>query len=176
VVILDSAAAPEFAFLGLDRLSPVEKRFEGVEEDAFREKMLLLDAKWRSSYARYAVLKGAALREGGCVMALEEGWEPEPEGERMWIGVAWPKTGGIVVSVFDTTIFGFDRDADGFVPGNVARLALCANMDDKAAVFGERFRGRWFAGVEEYKGDGFIELRRWMKAGEKEGGDVRTYV
>ncbi|KAF2181880.1 hypothetical protein K469DRAFT_713481 [Zopfia rhizophila CBS 207.26] len=168
VIILEGAAAPDFDFLGIDRIHPPEKRHENPdEEDEFCKNLLLLGAKWLDSYARLALLKGAELDEGACIDALEEGQAPEPSlRERYWICVAWPSNGGLVVSEFDTTLWGFGRDADDFVPEDVARLRLCRNMDEKAAMLKERFRGKTFIDVEQYRGNAFINCWVWKEAGE----------
>jgi len=63
------------------------KRYESPDdEDAFCEQILLLGAKWWSSYARFSLLKGAELHEEDCILLLEEGEEPEPEAKREIVG------------------------------------------------------------------------------------------
>ena len=102
--------------------------------------MLLLGAKWWDSYARFSLLKGADLLDDDCISALEEGQEPEPSlKERYWVSVAWPSSGGLVVSEFDTNLWGMDRDTENLVPEDVARLRLCRSMDEKAAMLREWF-------------------------------------
>ena len=168
VIILDNATAPDFEYLGLDRLHPVMKRYEKPDdEDAFCEQILLLGAKWWSSYARYSLLKGAELHEEDSILLLEEGEEPEPElKERLWVRVAWPSSGGLVVSEFDTTLYGYDPDSDNFVPDDENRLRLCRDMDEKAAVLKEKFEAKTFASVEECQGNAFINLQNWREAGK----------
>jgi hypothetical protein len=152
------AEAPGLDFPGINRMHPPEKRHENPdEEDKFCKKMLLLGVKWWDSYARFSLLKGADLLDGDCISALEEGQEPEPPPkERYWVSVAWPSSGGLVVSEFDTNLWGMDRDAENLVPEDVARLRLCRSMDEKAAMLRERFQGKTFTDVEEYQGNAFI--------------------
>jgi hypothetical protein len=170
VIIIDNATAPDFDYLGLDRLHPIMERHQDPDdEDALCEKMLLLGAKWWSSNARFSLLKGAELDDEDCIRRLdtplEEDGEPEPElKERLWVRVAWLSNGGLVVSVFDTTLYGYDPHSDNFVPGDENRLRLCRDMNEKAIVLMEGFEGKAFASVEECQGDAFINLHNWREA------------
>lgn len=168
VIVLERAESPDFNFLGLDRIYPPEKRHENPDgEDEFCKKLLLLGAKWWDSISRYSLLKGADEGEADCIVALEEGPEPEPSlRERYWVCVAWPSSGGLVVSEFQTTVGPLGVNDDNFVPEDVARLRLCRNMDERAAMLKERFHGETFANVKEYQGNAFIGSWSWKEDGE----------
>ncbi|KAF2869045.1 hypothetical protein BDV95DRAFT_596716 [Massariosphaeria phaeospora] len=183
VIVLDHASIPDFEFLGLDRLAPLETRGgddddDTAAEDAFCKEMLRLGARWYEDLARYWFLKSVG-GEGGeesdvCVEALEEGSEPEPGlGERYWVGVAWLRGGGLVVAEWDTLMWGHGRGRDEeFLPvEELARLRLCVSMDEKARVLRERFGGVELRDVGEYCGNGFLgawEKREREKEKEKE--------
>ncbi|KAF2803979.1 uncharacterized protein BDZ99DRAFT_545868, partial [Mytilinidion resinicola] len=86
-----------------------------------------------------------------------EGSKPDPTVyERFWVSVAWPSSGGLVVSEYDTTLPGFSKDTDDFVPDDVARLRLCISMDERAAMLLERYQGKTFRDVSEYRGNACI--------------------
>ncbi|KAF2492711.1 hypothetical protein BU16DRAFT_466581, partial [Lophium mytilinum] len=168
VIVLEDAGTVDFDFLGLDRLRPPQKRYEdSTQEDAFCQRLLLLGAKWWDSRARFSLLLDAKLYEAGCRDALEEGTEPEPTAsERFWVCVAWPSSGGLVMAEYDTTLPGFSKDADRFVPGDVARLRLCASMDERAAMLLERCGGKVFRDVSEYSGKACINSWVLKTAGD----------
>lgn len=50
---------------------------------------------------------------------------------------------------------------------DVSRLLLCTNMDEKANMLHQRFQGKFWSSVEEYRGNAFIGC--WKG---KEGGEV----
>jgi hypothetical protein len=65
--------------------------------------------------------------------------------------VAWPSMGGLVVSKFDTNMWDVEIETV-LVPEDVARLRLCTSMDEKAQMLKERFRGKMWGNVEDYRG------------------------
>ena len=57
MIILNSADAIDFEFLGLDPLDPPSRRLsDQAAEDVFCQRLLLLRAKWWDSEARYDVV------------------------------------------------------------------------------------------------------------------------
>jgi hypothetical protein len=56
------------------------------------------------------------------------------------------------------------------VPEDVARLRLRTSMDEKAQMLKERFRGKMWGNVEDYRGNAFISC--W---GLKETGEVGEF-
>ena len=108
------------------------------EEDGICQKLLLLGAKWWDSYARYSLLNSGEVD----IVELDESDKPlTTMRERHWVSVAWPSTGGLVVSEFDTNMWGVEVETV-LVPEDVARLRLCTSMDEKAQMLRERFRGK----------------------------------
>lgn len=154
-------------------MNPPKSRHNSREEgDAWCQKLLLLGAKWWDSNDRYHLLHD----EDQDVNHLGESGEPLPTmKERHWVSVAWPSTGGLVVSEFDTTMWGVERDCDEFVPEDVARLQLCTSMDEKAKMLKERFQGKVWGRVEEYRGNAFIGCWGVKDTGEV-GGFWKTWA
>jgi hypothetical protein len=167
IMMLQDASPADMDFLDLDRTNPPMLRHESPEaEDDFCQKLVLLGAQWWDSYARYLLLE----REMLGIIELDENYEPLPTmRERYWVSVAWPSTGGFVVSEFDTNMWGAD-DSTERVPRDVARLRLCNSMDEKAQVLQERFEGKVWGKVEDYRGNGFIGC--WD---QKESGEVGDF-
>jgi hypothetical protein len=135
---------------------PPEKRYDDPnDEDAFCQNMLLLGAKWFDLYNRYTFL---LLAEELDVDELEHSLEPGSTlGEQHWVSVAWPSTGGLVVADSGTRLWKHGKDDDDdFVPTDVVRLKLCANMDEMAEVLKGRFGGKTLANVMQYKGREFL--------------------
>ncbi|KAH7349039.1 hypothetical protein BKA66DRAFT_477156 [Pyrenochaeta sp. MPI-SDFR-AT-0127] len=162
VIMLENASVADFSFLSLDRLNPKMLRHETrEEEDAFSKQLLLLGAKWWDSLARYWLLNSPdqdiAERDNNPVPTIRE---------RYWFGVAWPSTGGLVVSEYDTNMYGVGIETDT-VPDDVCRLILCTTMDEKATMLRERFGGKLWNSVDDYDGNAFISC--W---GSKDSGEV----
>jgi hypothetical protein len=86
--------------------------------------------------------------------------------ERYWVSVAWPSSGGLVVSEFDTTIWGVEIGDIECVPDDVARLRLCKNMDEKAQMPKDRFKGETWESVGDYTGNAFIGCGVQKTSGE----------
>ncbi|KAF2012501.1 hypothetical protein BU24DRAFT_425148 [Aaosphaeria arxii CBS 175.79] len=165
VVILEDTSPADFDFLDLNRADPPMTRHEDpADEDAFCQRLLLLGAKWWDSLARYHLLNG----EDVDVHELDESDEPEPtQRERHWVSVAWPSGGGgLVVAEFDTNMWNPPIEKE-LVPMDVARLRLCTSMDEKARMLRDRFGGRDWGRVEDYRGNAFMGC--WA---EKESGEV----
>jgi hypothetical protein len=153
--MLMDASPADLDFLGLGRIDPPMLRHDDPEaEDTFCQRLLLLGAKWWDSMERGLILSSSE----ELYVGLDESDEPEPtERERSWISIAWPTGGGLVVSEFDTTMWGVQNThLDAFVPDDPARLRLCTSMDEKAQVLLNRFRGTVWEGVEHYRGNVFI--------------------
>jgi hypothetical protein len=98
VIMLENASVVDFNFLRLDRLNPTLLRHRTrEEEDTFSELLLLLGAKWWDSVARHWLLNNSDQD----IAMLEDSPLPTMR-ERYWVSVAWPSTGGLVVSEYDT--------------------------------------------------------------------------
>lgn len=167
VIMLEDASPADIDFLSLDRMDPPTLRYEDPkEEDAFCQRLLLLGAKWWDSLERYWLLNG----EDVDIPALDESDEPEPtKRERHWVSVAWPRAGELVVSEFDTNMWGLEGEKE-LVPEDVARLRLCTSMDEKAQMLKDRFEGKTWDRVEDYQGNAFIGC--WSR---KETGEVGEF-
>jgi hypothetical protein len=102
VINLEGASIAEFDVLGLDRSSPLENRHDNeAQEDAFCRKLLLLGAKWWDSYDRYLFF--LCIHEMS-ITELEEAGQPRPlPRERYWVCTAWPNSGEVVISGFNTS-------------------------------------------------------------------------
>jgi hypothetical protein len=138
------------------------------EEDEFCQKLLLLGAKWWDSFERYLLLKEDIMD----ITELDESSEPLPTvRERHWVSVAWPSIGGLVVSEFDTNMWGVEPDKEA-APEDVARLQLCTSIDEKANLLTSRFEGIRLSSTEEYQGNGFVGC--WGLKNTGEIGDVQS--
>ncbi|KAF2729888.1 hypothetical protein EJ04DRAFT_515625 [Polyplosphaeria fusca] len=175
VVALSPAYAPDFDFLGLDGsvLTTQSESYEdSVQEDAFSKHILLLGAKWWDSLHRYEVITGAQAGNEDCMYRLDNGEEPEPTiRDKVWVSVAWPSGGGVVVAEFHNTQLDWHGEGgrDYGIPEDVARLGLCRDMDERATMLRERFEGKWYENVGYYEGDGFLNAWTWQCGVEHEG-------
>jgi hypothetical protein len=70
------------------------------------------------------------------------------------------------VSEYDTTLPAFSKVTDDFVPDDVARLRLCTSMDERAVMLLERYQGKIFRDVSEYRGNACINSWATKEAGE----------
>jgi hypothetical protein len=161
--VFEAASPADFDFLQLNRIDPPMQRYETPEdEDSFCQKLLLLGAKWWDSVARCTLLTS----EDTDIHALDDSDEPLPTlRERCWVSVAWPSTSGLVVSEWDTNMYGVGLRAE-LVPTDISRLLLCTNMDEKANLLKSRFRGRPWDTVADYKGNSFIGSWSFKDTGE----------
>jgi hypothetical protein len=151
--VFEAASPADFDFLQLNRIDPPMQRYETPEdEDSFCQKLLLLGAKWWDSVARWTLLTS----EDTDIHALDDSDEPLPTlRERYWVSVVWPSTGGLVVSEWDTNMYGVGLRAE-LVPTDISRLLLCTNMDEKADLLKSRFQSRPWDTVADCKGNSFI--------------------
>lgn len=163
VIVFEAASPADFDFLHLDRLDPPMQRYKTPdEEDSFCQQLLLLGAKWWDSMARYTLLNCEDID----IHALDDSDEPLPTlRERYWISVAWPSTGGLVVSEWDTNMYGVGLGVE-LVPTDTSRLLLCTNMDEKTELLKSRFQGKLWNSVAEYTGNSFIGSWALKDAGE----------
>ncbi|KAH8731838.1 hypothetical protein GQ44DRAFT_603934 [Phaeosphaeriaceae sp. PMI808] len=131
VIVFEAASPADFDSLQLDRMDPPMHRYRTLEEeDVFCQKLLLLGAKWWDSVRRCILLTS----EETDIHALDESDEPEPTlRERYWASVAWPSTGGLVVSEWDTNMWGVGIHAE-VAPTDIERLLLCTNMDERFMI------------------------------------------
>ncbi|KAF1961811.1 hypothetical protein CC80DRAFT_488217 [Byssothecium circinans] len=167
IIMLEDASPADLEFMALDRMDPIMFRHEDPkDEDAFCQRLLLLGAKWWDSMARFILLNSEDVDRG----ELDESDEPEPtKRERHWVSVAWPSTGGFVVSEFDTNMWCVEVEKE-LVPDDVTRLRLCTSMDEKAQMLKDRFLGKVWGRVEDYRGNAFIGC--W---GQKRTGEVGEF-
>jgi len=171
VIILDHAEAVDLEFLGLDTLNPPNKRLPNQpDEDAFCQRLLLLGAKWWESEDRFRLLVKAMGNEPGtyrAIQALKEEAEPNPSiKERRWVSVAWPTTGGLWVTEFDTDVCGFVDEEDNLVPDDIIRLKLARTMDERSEILRNNFKAKYYADIGDYNGHTFLnswEERRLKK-------------
>ncbi|ERF76830.1 hypothetical protein EPUS_09467 [Endocarpon pusillum Z07020] len=167
VIILEHAEALDLEFLSLDPLDPPAKRFDSQrDEDALCRRLLLLGAKWWDSEARWRFIKAADELDDSAIAALEEEAEPAPTTrERRWVSVCWPTEGGLWVSEFDTNLWGIE-EGHNVIPSDATRLRLSRTMDERCQVLKDRFNGKFYKDVSEYKGHAFINSWDWKDAGE----------
>lgn len=79
MIVLDSADAIDFEFLGLDPLDPPSWRLPNQgAEDAFCQRLLLLGAKWWDSEARYQIVSAIEDEAGGIPRSLDFNIKEEP--------------------------------------------------------------------------------------------------
>lgn len=171
VIVLNSADAIDFEFLGLDPLDPPSRRLsDQAAEDAFCQRLLLLGAKWWDSEARYDVVSAIEDEAQGITRKLDYSIEEEPPptmSERRLIKVAWPSTGGVWVADFDTTWAGVDEE-DHLLPddADVGRLKMARTMDERAALLRDRFNARHYGNIGEFEGYGFFNCCETKEEGE----------
>ena len=116
--------------------------------------------KWWDLNARYSPLNSGEVD----IVEFDESDKPLPMmRERHWVSVAWPSTGGLVASEFDTNMWDVEIETV-LVPEDVTRLRLCMSMDEKAQMLKERFRGKMW--LEDYRGNAFIDCWGLKEAGE----------
>jgi hypothetical protein len=183
MISLENASGADFNFLGLDRLNPEMKRHKTrEEEDAFCQRLLLLGAKWWDSVARHWLLNNPDQED---TAELDNSPLPTMR-ERYWVSVAWPSTGGLVVSEYNTNMYPGGVETET-VPDDVCRLVLCTTMDEKAAILKGRFEGKSWESVNDYHGNAFVRcwetkysgevgelLQTWLEAGESLSADRRS--
>ncbi len=171
VIILNSANAIDFEFLGLDPLDPPSQRLSSqAAEDAFCQRLLLLGAKWWDSEARYDIVSAIEDEAQGITRSLDFNSEEEPPPtmrEKRLIKVAWPSAGGVWVAEFDTTWAGVDEE-DHLLPddADVGRLTLARTMDERAALLRDRFNARHYGDIGEFEGYGFFNCWETKEQGE----------
>ncbi|KAL8693627.1 MAG: hypothetical protein Q9218_001585 [Villophora microphyllina] len=174
VIIPEDAEAVDFDFLGFDPLNPPMERLDNQSaEDAFCQRLLLLGAKWWDSQARYSIVSEIRDRAQGKgnpprrAFKLEK--QPPPTmREKRIIKAGWPSTGGVWVSEFETTWAGVDEEEDLLDwDEELRRLRMARTMDERCDMLRERFRGRFYADLKDYRGYGFFNA--WE---EKELGEV----
>jgi hypothetical protein len=170
VIILDHAEAVDLEFLGLDPLNPPAKRLPNQsDEDAFCQRLLLLGAKWWDNEARFQLLASAMDPSGmdcGAIQDFEDETEPAPSmRERRWVSVAWPRTGGLWVAEFDTTLYGIEEE-DNLVPFETSRLKLAHTMEERSEVLRDHFKATFYEDVRHYKGYAFLNSWEEKKTGE----------
>jgi hypothetical protein len=169
VVILNKADAVDFEFLDLDPLDPPLKRLEDQEEeDAICQRLLLLGAKWWDSEARYSIIEA---QEKGVPLAGERAFivtdqPPATMREKRFVKVAWPSTGGIWVSEFDTVYAGVDEE-DNLLEESPSRLQMARSMDERSKVMQQHFGAKFYKSVRDYEGYAF--LKAWQ---EDDNGEV----
>ena len=179
VIILDSAEAMDFEFLGFNPLDPPLRRHDDqAAEDKFCRQLLLLGAKWWDSEARYSIVAQIELRavgggDGGGrrvhnAFVLDE--QPAPTmREKRLIKVGWPQGegGGVWIAEFDTTWAGVDEETNLLpVDEELGRLRMTRTMDERCVMLRDRFRGRFYADLREYEGYGFFNSWTERRTGE----------
>lgn len=169
VIILNTADAIDFEFLGLDPLDPPQNRLnDKKDEDDFCQRLLLLGAKWWDNEGRYSVIAevedGAHYTAKGCF-----GRAPQPPAtmrEKRFVKVAWPSTGGLWVVEFDTIYAGVDEE-DKLLDESASRLQMARTMDERRDMLRDRFQAKFYLTLEDYKG--FAFLNSWE---ENHNGEV----
>lgn len=95
MIVLDTAEAIDFEFLGLNPLEPPRQRLDNP--DAFCQRLLLLGTKWWDSETWYSIisnLEGGAAAESSVDCAFDVDKQPPPTmREKHLIKVGWPSTG-----------------------------------------------------------------------------------
>lgn len=172
MIVLDTAEAIDFEFLGLNPLDPPLKCLDNqVAEDAFCQRLLLLGAKWWDSEARYSIVSeleaGAAgnqLVDNAFVLDKQR---PPTMPEKRLIKVGWPLTGGVWVAEFDTTWADVDEE-DNLVPEDekIGRLRMARTMDERCAILRDRFQATFYRDLKDYKGYGFFNSWESKETGE----------
>ena len=84
----------DFEFLGLNPLDPpVERADNQAAEDAFGQRLLLLDAKWWDGEARYLAMAHLGVYgHADGVSRMDVGPQPTMR-EKQFVKVGWPSTG-----------------------------------------------------------------------------------
>ena len=115
MIVLDTAEAVDFEFLGLNPLEPPLQRLDNLAaEDAFCQRLLLFGAEWWDSEARYSIisnLEAGAAAESRVDRAFDVDKQPPPTmREKCLIKVGWPSTGGLWVAELDMMWAGVDEE------------------------------------------------------------------
>lgn len=171
VIVLEHAESIDFEFLELDFLNPPTKRLENqFEEDLFCQRLLLLGAKWWKSEHKWRAFHSAGGDEELFHLMEELDNLSFTMKERRWVSVGWPSTGGLVVTEYETSLWG-KQDEGKIVPNDIARIKLARTMDERCQILVEHFKGVFYNDVSEYKGYAFINS--WD---EKEGEDRKKSI
>lgn len=172
VIVLDTAEAIDFEFLGLNPLEPPRQRLDNpAAEDAFCQRLLLLGAKWWDSETRYSIisnLEEGAAAESSVDCAFDVDKQPPPTmREKHLIKVGWPSTGELWVAEFDTTWAGVGGE-DNFVPWGeeTGRLRMVRAMDERCAILRDRFEVMFYRDLKSYQGYGFFNSWESKETGE----------
>ncbi|MCJ1258679.1 hypothetical protein MMC24_006512 [Lignoscripta atroalba] len=172
VIVLDTAEAIDFDFLGLNPLDPPLGRLDDqAAEDAFCQRLLLLGAKWWDSEARYSIIRTIEMGEadsGRIDSAFYLHKQPSPTmAEKRLIKVGWPSTGGVWIAEFDTTWAGVDEE-DNLVPSDeeIVLLRMARTMDERCAMLRDRFKATFYQDLNSYEGYGFFNSWELKETGE----------
>ena len=172
VIILDTAEAIDFEFLGLDPLDPPLERLDSQDaEDAFCQRLLLLGAKWWDSEARYSIISEVEAGVAGnhrVDSTFTVNKQPAPTmAEKRLIKVGWPSSGGVWVAEFDTTWAGVDEE-DKLVPEDeeIGRLRMARTMDERCGILRDRFKATFYSDLKTYEGYGFFNSWESRETGE----------
>lgn len=172
VIVLERATAPDFDFLGLDRIHPPMRRDRNQDaEDDLCQRLLMLGAKWFDSYNRYRFIAGVAEDSYDYIHALETGKAQEATlMERRWFSVGYPSgsEGGLWVAEYDTNIYCIGEKYNP-LPGDARRLFMARTMDEKCEIL-KRMGARFYASLEQY--DGAACLRAWKEKTQGEFGPL----
>jgi hypothetical protein len=140
VIIRHQADAIEMQCLGLDHLEPPLTRSKDQdEEDAFCLRLLNIGGKWWSSEHRSRLIWRQL---NGMTSIIED--ETEEEMREIWVG--WPKSGGILLSVFQSEM-GHIR-----TPEDMGRLRMALTMEERCELLRTRFGAVYYEHAEDYAG------------------------
>ena len=172
VIVLDTAEAIDFEFLGLNPIDPPVQRLEDqAAEDAFCQRLLLLGAKWWDSEIRYSIIasvEGGAAGNARVNGAFVVNRQPPPTmSEKRFIKVGWPSTGGVWIAEFDTTWAGVDEeDKLKSSDEEFGRLRMARTMDERCAMLRDLFEATFYSDLKDYKGYGFFNSWESKETGE----------
>ena len=140
VIIRNQADAIEMQYLGLDRFEPPITRLKDQnDEDAFCTRLINIGGKWWPGEKRSQLV----WRElNGMGTDIED--ETDEEMRELWVG--WPKSGGVLISEFQSHI------GEIKIPEDIGRLRMALTMEERCELLKTKFGAVYYENPQEYTG------------------------
>jgi hypothetical protein len=140
VIIRNQADAIEMQYLDLDRFEPPITRLKDQNDaDAFCTRLIDIGRKWWPSEKRSQLI----WRElNGMGTDIED--ETDEEVRELWVG--WPKSGGVLISEFQSNI------GEIKIPEDIGRLRMALTMEERYELLRKRFGAVYYEHPQEYSG------------------------
>lgn len=160
VIALEDATAADFQFLLLDRTSPGPRTRlqDAAAENKFCRRLLRVGGRRWESLDRFWLVLDAIAHDDLALEHIEDGTAAKPtSSERRWVSVAWPSEGGVCVAGIPRRLpelGDYDEQSaeEDLILDQRAILRLALNMDEKAELLVDVFRGKLCRSLQEVDG------------------------